>query len=202
MASSASALRRLDADEHADEVRLLHQLENVGLLGDVERRLAGEHHRIVVALLPLDEMRQHLLGGLAVADEIVVDEVERGRRVRLREDEIELGDDLLRRLHARLAAVKARDVAELAEVRAARRELHRAEQVAAERDLVVGGNREVGERQALLGRRTRTAAAAAPCSHRARGRSGRWRRPFRRCGDSRSPDTSPATPRPTARPAP
>ena len=31
-----------------------------GLLGDVERRLAGELQRIAVLLLPSDEMRQHL----------------------------------------------------------------------------------------------------------------------------------------------
>ena len=35
-------LRRLDADEHGEELRLAHQREDFRLLGDVERRLAGE----------------------------------------------------------------------------------------------------------------------------------------------------------------
>jgi hypothetical protein len=96
-------------------------------------------------------MRQHLLGGLAVADEIVVDEIQRVRRVRLGEHEVELGNDLLRRFHARLAPVKAGDVAEFAGIGAARGELHGAEQVAAERNGAVGRDREIGQRQALLG---------------------------------------------------
>src|SRR3954447_11445131 len=107
----------------------------------------------MVALLPFDEMGEHLLRGLAISDEIVIDEVERRRWVWLRENAIQLRHDLLRRLHAWLAAVKSGNVAELAQVRTAGRELHGAEQVAAERHLVVGGNREVGERQPLLGAR-------------------------------------------------
>src|SRR5204862_6965594 len=102
--------------------------------------------------LPLDEMRQHLLGGFAIADEIVVDKVECRRRVRLRENEIQFGNDLPRRLHPRLAAVETGDVAELAEIRTAGRELYRAEQIAAERHHVIGRQWELGERQAVLGR--------------------------------------------------
>ena len=115
----------------------------------------------MVLLLPLHEMRQHLLGGLAVADEVVVDEIKRGRRVRLREDIVELADDLLRRLHARLAAVEAGDVAELAGVGTARRELQRAQQVSSERDRAVGRHREFGQRQALLGVEANLFARAA-----------------------------------------
>ena len=144
-------LRRLDTDEHADEIRLVHQLQNVRLLGDVERGLAGELHRIVMLLLPFDEMRQHLLGGFAIADEVIVDEVDHRRRIRLRAHEIELGNDLLRGLHARLSSIETRDVAEFAQIRAARRELHRPHQVAAERYLVIGGLREFGERQPIFG---------------------------------------------------
>ena len=99
---------------------LAHQLENLGLLGDVERRLAGELQRIAVLLLPCDQMRQHFVRGLAIADEIVVDEIDDGRMPALAAHGIELGDDLLRRLQPRLAAVEVGDVAELAEVRTAR----------------------------------------------------------------------------------
>ena len=81
--------------------------ENVGLLGDIERRLAGEHHRVAGSLLPLDQMRQHLLRGLAVADEIVIDEIDGAGGSLGCENRIEFGDDLLRRLEPRLAPVKA-----------------------------------------------------------------------------------------------
>ena len=96
-------------------------------------------------------MRQHLAGRLLVADEIVVDEIDRGGMPALAPHGIELGGDLLRGFQPRLAAVEPRDVAELAAVRAAAGELHRAHQVALERDQVIGRDRELGERQPLLG---------------------------------------------------
>ena len=107
-------LRRFDADEHAAERGLAHQPQDLGLLGDVERRLAGELHGIEVLLLPGDEVRQHIARRLAVADEIVVDEIDDRRMAGLRAYGIELGTDLRRRLEPRLPAVEARDVAEFA----------------------------------------------------------------------------------------
>ena len=53
-------VRRFDADKDGDERRLAHQRQHVGLLGDIERRLAGEIERITVALLPRDEVMQDL----------------------------------------------------------------------------------------------------------------------------------------------
>ena len=59
--------------------------------------------------------------------------------------------DLRRRLEPRLPAVEARDVAEFASIRAAAGELQRAQQVTRQRNEVIGGDREIGERQPLLG---------------------------------------------------
>ena len=154
-------LRRLDADEQAEEAGLAHQREDVRLLGDVERRLAGELHRIAVLLLPFDEMRQHLARGLAVADEIVVDEIDHRRMTRLTAHGIELGDDLLRRLQPRLAAVEAGDVAELAAIGTAAGELQRQHQVVPQRDQVVGRHREIVRAAGAPWSRSAPARAAA-----------------------------------------
>ena len=139
-------LRRLDADEDGEEAGLPHQLENLGLLGHVERRLAGELQRVAVLLLPGHEMGQHLLRGLAVGDEIVVDEVDDGRVVGLADEGVELGQQLLGRLQPRLPAIERRNVAELAAIRAAGGELQRAEQVFLQRQLVIGRQREIAQR--------------------------------------------------------
>ena len=49
---------------------------------------------IAVLLLPFDQMRQHVLGGLAIADEIVVDEIDHRRMPLLPAHGVELGGDL------------------------------------------------------------------------------------------------------------
>ena len=95
-------------------------------------------------------MRQQLARGLAVGDEIVVDEIDRAERP-ARQHGVELGQDLLRLLEARLAAIERRDVAELAAVRAAAGELHRAQHVFAAVDQVIGRDRKVRQRQAVGG---------------------------------------------------
>ncbi len=157
-------LRSLDADEDGHEVRLPHQLEDLGLLGHVQGRLAGELQRVVVLLLPCDEVREHVPRRLAVGDEVVVDEVDHGRMAGLADDRVELGAHLLGALQPRLASVELRDVAELAPVGTARRELQRSDEVALQRGRLVGRCREVGERQPLLrlqpdlGRRPRQVA--------------------------------------------
>ena len=102
-------------------------------------------------LLPFDEMRQHLARRLAVADEIIVDEIDHGGVAPLRQHGVELGGQLLRRLQPRLPAVQRRDIAELAAIGAAAGELQRAEQIAVEPDEMIGRHRKVGERQALCG---------------------------------------------------
>ena len=157
---------------------------------------------IAAALLPFDQMRQQIARRLAVADEVVVDEIDRLRMRRLRQHAFELGDDLLRRLEARHAAVKAGDVAELALVGAAAGELDAADQILPELDEPVGGDREAAERQPLLGGEPHLLALEPTHRRRAARSSRRSRRPSRRCGDTRRPDTSPAPPRRRGRRAP
>lgn len=89
----------------------------IGPLGDVERRLAGQPHDVAGLFLPLDEVRQQIERRLSVADEIVIDEIDRARHPAFQQL-VEFGDDLLRRLQTRIAAVKTGDVAEFALVRA------------------------------------------------------------------------------------
>jgi hypothetical protein len=69
----------------------------------------------------------------------------------LREHAVELGGELMRRLQARLPAVQGGYVAELATVGASAGELQAGQQVAVEREQVVGRNGEIVERQPLPG---------------------------------------------------
>ena len=63
-------------------------------------------------------MRQQFCDGLAIGDEIVIDEIDRARDTGI-DQSVEFGDDLRRRFQPRHAAIKAGDVAEFARVRAA-----------------------------------------------------------------------------------
>src|SRR4029077_7926829 len=99
-----------------------------GLAGNVERRFAGESERIAMTLLPGDQMRQQRLRRLAVGNEIVVDEIS-CRRQTLRPHRVELGNDLLRRLEARIAAIERRYVAKFAAIRAAAGELQAGDEI-------------------------------------------------------------------------
>ena len=74
----ARGARRLDADEDRREVRLAHQLQQLVVLGDVERDLGHQLDRVAVGLLPFDERVQQLLGFLLVPDEVVVDDEDVG----------------------------------------------------------------------------------------------------------------------------
>ena len=141
---------RLDAAEHRDEERLAHLLQNFGPLGDVQRRLAGEPHHVAGPLLPFDQMRQQVQRRLAVADEIVVDEINRASDAAFAQF-VEFGDDLLRRLQARVAAIEAGDVAELALIGTAARILDAAEEVFLHFRQLIGRNRKLGHRQAIVG---------------------------------------------------
>ena len=58
-------------------------------------------------------MRQQIQRCFSVADEVVVDEIDRIRHTAFAQS-VELGDDLLRGLDARIAAVQPRYVAEFA----------------------------------------------------------------------------------------
>jgi hypothetical protein len=67
---------------------------------------------------------------LLVADEVVVDKIDRGLDPGC-EQRVELGENLLRRLEARLTAVERRDVAEFAAIGASARKLNAADEIAA-----------------------------------------------------------------------
>ena len=83
-----------------------------------------------------------------------VDEIDHRRMRGLRHHGVELGGDLLRRLQPRLTAIERWDVAELAAIRTAAGKLQTADQITAEPDQIVGWQREVGQRQALVGFKT------------------------------------------------
>ena len=140
-------LGRLDPAEHRVEARRAHEGEHPLVLGDVEGRLAGETERIAIAGLPLDQVRQELLGGLLIRDEVVVHEVDGDRAGR--HDLVQLAQNLLRRLEPRIAAVQPGNVAELARVRAAARELDARDEVLSQPDEGVRGHGKVRHGQPL-----------------------------------------------------
>jgi len=78
--------------------------------------------------LPRHEVREEFLGGLAVADEVVVHEVDGADRS-AGDDLVELADDLLGSFQPGIVAVEFGDVAELALVGAAARKLDVGEEV-------------------------------------------------------------------------
>src|SRR4029077_2045021 len=70
--------RRFDAAEDRAEVRFAHHRQNFRRFGDIEGRLTTQLHRVPAPLLPGDKMGQEFARRLFVADEIVVDEIDRG----------------------------------------------------------------------------------------------------------------------------
>jgi hypothetical protein len=97
-------IRRLDTAEDRGEIGVPHQLQDFRPLGDVQCRLAGKPHLETGALLPCDQMRQQVERCLAIADEVVVDEIDRSGQAAF-EQLVELGDQLFRPLQTRIAAV-------------------------------------------------------------------------------------------------
>src|SRR3984957_3302306 len=141
--------RRFYADEYRIESGLAHHGEYLGLFGDIQRRLAGKGNRVAMSLLPRHQMRQHVPRRLTIADEVVVDKIQAGRMRFLRQNEIELADQLLRGFHPRLAPVQVGYIAKLAQVRASRGKLQGPEQILVELDEVVGRIRKVSQSRAL-----------------------------------------------------
>ena len=92
------------------------------------------------------KMRQQIARRFAVADEIVVDQIDHRRMVRLGDEGVEFGKKLLGRLEARLAAIEGRNVAKLAPIWAAAGELERADEIARERDGIVKRKRKARQR--------------------------------------------------------
>ncbi len=173
-----------------DEIRLAHLLENLRPLGDVERRLAGQTQDVTGLLLPLDQMRQQIERRLAVADEIVIDEIHRAGDAAF-EQFVEFGGDLLRRFETRIATVQPRDVAEFALVGAPAGVLDAAEKIAPDLGKLIG--RESETRSCRAGRRSSAPPAARDATDRGQSaRSAHWsHRPFRRREGSRTTDSNP-----------
>ncbi len=69
-------VRRFNTDKDGEEVGLLHQVQQLPIVSKIQRRFGGEHERVFVFLLPLDQMRQESFHRLLVADQIVIDKVE------------------------------------------------------------------------------------------------------------------------------
>ncbi len=113
----------LDPNEDTDEVGRSHRLQEVRIVGQIDRGLGRELKRIVVLLEPcpqVDEQRSH---GLLVADEIVVDEVDVAAIAEPIE-RLQLRQHLRVGLGARHPPVKLDNVAKLAVERTTPRKLH------------------------------------------------------------------------------
>ena len=143
-------IRRFDATKDCDKESLTHLLENFGALGDVERRLTGQANHVAGSFLPLDQMRQQVDRRLPVADEIVVDEID-GVGHSAFAQPVELGDDLLRRLEPRIAAIESRDIAEFALIGATAGILDAAEKVPFDLGELIGRNWKIGHSHAVVG---------------------------------------------------
>src|SRR3569832_2153301 len=86
-------------------------------------------------------MRQQFQCGLAVADEVVVDKIDRAANTAF-EQLVELGRNLLRRLDARVTAVEPGNIAKLALIGTSARILNAAQKVAVELGEFIGGKRK------------------------------------------------------------
>ena len=69
-------IRALDADEHADEIRLAHRFQEIVVVGQIDRGLGGELEGIILLLQPALQLRHEGAHRLLVADEIVVDKID------------------------------------------------------------------------------------------------------------------------------
>jgi hypothetical protein len=115
-------VRGLDADKDGVEPGLEHEVHELLVVGEVDGDLCVKG-KTGLALAPLDEGGEYLLlEALLVADKIVVDEKDRATPAEGKEA-VEFGDDLVGGLCARAMAKERSDVAELAVIGAAAREL-------------------------------------------------------------------------------
>ena len=137
-------VRTFDADEDGEEIGRGHHLQQLGIVGEIDRGLGRELERIVVRALPGDELGKKQPECLLVADEVVVDEVDMAA-IADSVERVELGEHLRGRLGPRHPAVKLDDVAELAGERAAARELHAEIEIVFELEQVEARHRRLGD---------------------------------------------------------
>src|SRR6202047_2834931 len=133
-------IRALDADENREEVRVLHRLQQLVVIGDIDRGFGRELERIVALFQPGFEPRQQRAEVLLVADEIVVDEIDMPA-ITVIVERLQLGENLIVGLGARHATIQLDDIAELAGERAAARILYADEEIVIEFDQIVTRHR-------------------------------------------------------------
>ena len=119
----AQLVGRLNAEEDRGEAGVLHQLQQLQVVGQVQRGFGDKAEGTTMRLAPLRHRGQQLLGAALVADEVVVHHKDRIAPACLLQL-VQLGQHLRDRLGARLAAIDLDDVAELAVKRAPARVLH------------------------------------------------------------------------------
>jgi hypothetical protein len=132
-------VRRLDSDEHPAEVGRPEQLEQLRVLGQVDRGLRSELEPIPVLALVRGQEPQQLLGGGFVADEVVIHEEDAADA--LLPQRVQFPSDLRGRFGARLPPEHDDDVAELAAERAAARKLQAHRPVLGQVQEIEAGNR-------------------------------------------------------------
>src|SRR4029077_21194358 len=133
-------IRALNADENPEEVRVLHCLQQLAVVRDVDRGFGRELEWIVALFLPGFEPRQQGAEVFLVADEIVVDEIDMPA-ITLIVQRLQFSENLIVGLGTRHATIKLDNVAELAGERAATRILHANEEIVIEIDQIVAGHR-------------------------------------------------------------
>ncbi|MEY9897892.1 hypothetical protein ABIA44_002066 [Bradyrhizobium sp. USDA 329] len=126
------------------KLRRPHQLQQLRIVGEVDRGFRGEFEGIAVRALPFGEPWQELPQRLLVADEIVVDEVEMAA-VAHPIERLELDEHLLDRLGPRHAPVELDDVAEFAGEGTAPRILHTEIEIVFEPEQVETRHRRLGD---------------------------------------------------------
>ena len=156
----AGSIRSFDPQEHALEAAFGHQVHQLLIGGQIHRGLGGEAEGVAVLDLPLAQGWEQQLHVALVADEVVVHQEHRAAPAQVVEP-LQLGDQLLGGLGARLAPVEHDDVAELAVERAASGELHRHLRVGVEFQQVVARHRSGGHVR-FLAPRCEAATGLAP----------------------------------------
>src|SRR5262249_25536417 len=141
-----------DAAEDRAEICLAHQRQNIRAFRNIKGCFAAQLHRVATELLPGHEMWQQLARRLLVADEIVIDKIDR-RFDAGGDQSVKLGDDLPRRFEPRLPSVQCRNITELTAVRTAARELDAADKIAPAVDQPIVRYREVGKGEAFPGQK-------------------------------------------------
>ena len=121
----------------------VHQHQELGVVGEIERGFGRELERIIVCFEPVCELWQERLHGFLVADEIVVDEVDIAAIAKPVEL-VEFREHLGVGFGAWHATVKLDDVAELAGKWAAARELHADVEIVVEFQEIEAGDRRLG----------------------------------------------------------